>query len=183
MMTGFVISIIILCVLIVIGVVLSVFIKIKYSKKQNTPKTMITTILKHMDLDKKTDFVDLGAGDFRMVFSARSIYKCNSYGVEISPILIFIAKIKRAFLFGTAENPEVKVESLTNTNLKGYDVLYANIDDVLIPDLIENIKRTADDKAFLYTLNTEISNIKPKETFKLNENLTLNKYSISSVKK
>lgn len=182
MMTGFALSLAILFLLILMGSFLSILIKFRFSQKTDTPKEHINQILDLMSLTKDSHFIDLGAGDYRMVFAAKSRHKAQSEGVEISPWLIFISKLRKLIHFGIDSYPKVRVEDLQKIDLSEFDVIYANLDDIVIEGMIDNVSRTANNKAKLFLLNTTLDNIKPIKTVELDSKNKLTSYSIKKIR-
>ncbi len=102
-----------------------------------TPKKIAKDIIKLFDLKDNSSFADLGSGDGRMVFETYKMYKCNSVGYEISPVLLILVKIKKLFLFPFNKKIDLKEESFFKADLSKYNVLYCCLpQDVL--DILED---------------------------------------------
>ena len=182
MQTGFLLSLLILAFLIVASIIISLIIKNQFSQKPNTPKEILNQILHEMKMTKSDKFIDLGAGDYRVVFGARRKIGVDAVGVEISPLYVLIAKIRRLAMFGLNKYPEVRIENLFKTDLSKFTHIYANIDNCLEGGLIENIKRTAKEEAVLFTLNDQLGEIIPDKKIKIDEHNSLLKYSVKRIK-
>ncbi|MEM4260650.1 MAG: class I SAM-dependent methyltransferase [Candidatus Woesearchaeota archaeon] len=95
----------------------------------------IEFILKQIKFKKNNRFVDLGCGDGRVVRTAVKKYQLIGLGVDINPILIFIARVYAYFSMITSNISFIR-GNFFNISLKNTDYVYI----FLMPDLIKKLK-------------------------------------------
>jgi len=85
-----------------------------------TNHTKVERMLKLVELKQDEKFIDLGSGDGRLVFAAAK--KCkHATGVEISPLLHIISKLKKTK--SKSKNTTLIRDTLWNVDLSEYDVI------------------------------------------------------------
>lgn len=98
-----------------------------------TRKKLINTIIQHLKLKKSMKILELGCGDGRFLREASKQYKTSGLGIDINPIVVFIAKIKARMQ--KIKNIEFRVQNIFKTDMAGYDVIYL----FLMPKLLEKM--------------------------------------------
>jgi len=136
----------------------------------STPKKILKEIIKKFNLKKEQNFVDLGSGDGRMVFAVNKIYKCQSIGYEISPLLLIIQKLKKIFFAPFNSKVQFREESFFNVSLSEYDVLYCSLPEALLSNLEEKFKEELKEGTKVFTYKSKLPNKKGKE-IKLKEGI------------
>lgn len=98
-----------------------------------TKQKEVEYILKEAGLKKGQVFYDLGCGDGRVVRTAVKQYKVKGTGIDISPVLIFIANIK--CLLYKVKGVRFRVENIVHTDIHDADVIFI----FLMPAFIEKL--------------------------------------------
>lgn len=99
-----------------------------------TKKKELYLILEEAHLKKNQIFLELGSGDGRVVRTAVKKYRVKGIGVDINPLLNFLAKnIAR---LQRLDNITFKTENIFKTNFNNADVIYI----FLMPGLIKKLK-------------------------------------------
>jgi cyclopropane fatty-acyl-phospholipid synthase-like methyltransferase len=99
-----------------------------------TSHKKVKRMLDLVDLKKHEKFIDLGSGDGRLVFAAAQ--KCDhATGVEISPMLHIISKLKK--IKNKIKNATLIRDTLWNIDLKEYDV----VSIYFIPHRMKKLKK------------------------------------------
>lgn len=155
----------------ILAILLSVLIRRRYSKVPDTPIQLIPRILDIIGLAPTDTFIDLGAGDFRIVKSAS--LSCQSSGIELSPLHLMYAKFRRPK--GARKKYNVMAGNLLSHNLEKFNVLYVNIDPDLMKCLFP-LQSPSNNKKRVYILNREIVGSKYTSRHDLDEKNTLYEY-------
>lgn len=92
-------------------------------------------ILSQIPFKKNTHFIDLGCGDGRVVRVAVKKYQLIGLGIDINPILIFIARIY-ANLSKIKNNLEFRTGNIFKVSLNQAQYIYL----FLMPELIVKLK-------------------------------------------
>jgi hypothetical protein len=99
-----------------------------------TSKKQLERILKHANLKKNAEFVELGSGDGRLVRFAVKHYQVNGVGIEINPLLVwwsnYLARKDRI-----SKNVLFKKLNIFDYPLQKVDYLYL----FLMPELIKSL--------------------------------------------
>ncbi len=99
-----------------------------------TKSKIIDNILKKADLKEKMVFFDLGCGDGRIVRKAVENYQVKGIGVDVNPLLIFIAQLISRFK--KIDNLQFVNKDIFEVDLAQADVIYL----FLMPKLIDKLK-------------------------------------------
>lgn len=150
-------------------IILSLLIRTRYSKDPDTPTELIPKIIKLMDLQPSDKFIDLGAGDFRMVNTVAKY--CQSYGVELSPVHLVTAQLLRLL---NRRRSHILTENLLKTDLTKYNKIYLNLDSKIIRALATKLPTKAG--VIIYSLNDKLENIEATKVHELNNSYTLFEY-------
>ncbi|KKP37746.1 MAG: hypothetical protein UR27_C0003G0068 [Candidatus Peregrinibacteria bacterium GW2011_GWA2_33_10] len=85
-----------------------------------TPRKGIERMLKAANIKKNEKVYDLGCGDGRLVELAVKKYQADGYGIELSPIIYFMAKIRKIL---TQSKVKIIFANFMNQNYKNADVV------------------------------------------------------------
>lgn len=99
-----------------------------------TKQKEVDLILREAHLKKDQFFLELGSGDSRVVRTAVNKYQVRGLGIDINPILTFIAKIKSKIQ--KLKNIEFQTQNIFKVNFKEADVIYI----FLMPGLIRKLE-------------------------------------------
>jgi len=117
-----------LLILAIIVIILSMLVaSLIFTRKSFAPwipssKKIIREALQKLPLQPGMLFVDLGAGDGRIVFLAAREFKLNAEGYEISPLPYMYAKVHS--LLAYTKQARIFFKNLFNVNLRKYDVIF-----------------------------------------------------------
>lgn len=75
-----------------------------------------------VDLKPGERFYDLGCGDGRVVMEAGTVYKANAIGIELTPVMYTVCRLRQ--LFSGARGVTFKWKSLYHEDLRQADVIY-----------------------------------------------------------
>jgi trans-aconitate methyltransferase len=85
-----------------------------FSKSPFVPleKVLIDKGLNHLNMKKEDRFLDIGCGDGRVVFSCAKKYPGATFykGIEIIPVLVYTAKLKRFLIKKVEEREKISFE-------------------------------------------------------------------------
>lgn len=85
-----------------------------------TPKRAALKMLKSAKIKPREILYDLGCGDGRIVHLAATKYKAQATGLELSPIIFLMAKLKQLLLFSPAR---ILFRNFKNFSLANADII------------------------------------------------------------
>ncbi len=98
-----------------------------------TKNREIDTILKSANLKKGQMFLDLGCGDARVVRKAVQQYGVKGIGIDINPVVLFIARLKSRF--SKTQDIIFLRQDILEVDIRSYDIIYL----FLLPDLLKKL--------------------------------------------
>lgn len=144
MLNGISLGIMTVIILLIGGFVLTLLINAFLIPLLKTPKEVIEEIVEIMDLKKEDHLVDLGSGDGRLLLKAHSNSGCRCTGYDISPIMLIIARTKKALQFPLSKDFFFEPEDIFKVNLEKFTKVYCYLDEksleILKPKLEKFIK-------------------------------------------
>ncbi len=124
MWNGIIFSIMLIGILFFLGAILTSLSFIFLAPIVHTPKKVLDEVMKIMNPEDGDNILDLGCGDGRILIEASKYAKIKGKGVDISPIIVMIAKWNKYLHFKTARKIELEVENLFETKLEGFNKIY-----------------------------------------------------------
>lgn len=85
-----------------------------------TPTARVKKMLELAKIKKGERVYDIGCGDGRIVILANKLYKADAVGIELSPIMYFVAKVRNRLTGGKAK---FILGDLRNQNLSDANVI------------------------------------------------------------
>lgn len=144
MLNGISLGIMTVFILLLGGFILTLLINAFLIPLVKTPKEVIAEIVEIMDLKKEDHLVDLGSGDGGLLLKAYANSGCKCTGYDISPVMLIIAKTKKAFQFPLSKDFFFEVEDIFKIDLEKFTKVYCYLDEksleILKPKLKEFIK-------------------------------------------
>ena len=96
--------------------------------------------LSSIPITKNMTFLDIGCGDGRVVITAVKKYKVCGVGVDINPILIWIARISASWQ--KLHNIKFYISDIEKTDFSKADIIYI----YLFPKLVEKLSKKIKDE-------------------------------------
>jgi len=131
-----------------------------------TPQFIVNKMLDLADAKDGDVVVDLGCGDGRIVITAARDYKCQSFGYEINPELVQLAK--KAVAKEGLNNAYIRQHDMFKVDLSKTDIatlyLEVELNDKLVPQLM-NMKKGAR----IVSYNHNIPKINQQQVYKIND--------------
>jgi SAM-dependent methyltransferase len=170
MLNGISLGIILIFVFLFLGLIITLLIPILLTPVFGTPQKVLDEILKLMDIRKEDRVVDLGCGDGRFVIKAYEQFQCNSFGFDLSPILILIAKVKKFFKFPFSKDILFEVDSIFNVDLKSFTKIYVFLDEKSMLALKKKFEKYIKKGGVVYSYIHPIPELKSKRVKLSNDN-------------
>jgi hypothetical protein len=121
-----------------------------------TKDDVASKILSHLKLKKGAKFIDLGAGDGRVVKIARDTFKLNAIGFEVNPMLQIYSKLRYGItLSGT---------NLFKAPISNADIIYIYLFPKLIAKLEKKLTSEAKKGAIIICYSFPILGLSKKLT-------------------
>lgn len=89
---------------------------------QPTPPGDLARIIQHLSLDASDRFVDLGAGDGRVVLSVARATGAHCTGIEAAPLMVIVGMFRTRL--GGAGRARIQIGDLYRADLSPYDAAY-----------------------------------------------------------
>jgi predicted RNA methylase len=163
MVNGITVGIILVCIFLFAGFILTLLVSLLLPPLFGTPKKVLDEIVQLMDLEKDDILVDLGSGDGRLLLSAFGSSSCRCIGYDISPISLIIANTKKLVRFPLSKDISFEAEDVFDIDFSNASKVYCFLDergmDILRPKLESFIKNGGEVFSYVY----DIPNVKGKE--------------------
>lgn len=150
MLNGITLGVVIIVVLLIGAFVLTLLINAFLVPLFKTPKKVLQEIVDVMELEQNDHLVDLGSGDGRLLLKAHRNSSCTCTGYDISPIMLIIARTKKAIQFPMAKNIFFEAEDIYKVDLEDFSKIYCYLDEKSMRILRPRLE------AFLNKKNTKI---------------------------
>ncbi len=162
MPNGLALAINILIVLLLLSYIVSMILNF-FSPYYATPKKLVKEIVKKFGLKSNEKFADLGCGDGRVVWATHKMFKCESVGYEISPVLLMMIKLSKALYAPFNKKIQFVEEDFFKVDLKVFDVIYCCLPDETLKILSKKFKKELKKGSRVYTYKRELPNLKSKK--------------------
>lgn len=162
MPNGLALAINILIVLFLLSYIVSMILNF-FSPYYATPKKLVKEVIKKFQLKPNEKFADLGCGDGRVVWAVYKMYKCESTGYEISPVLLLVIKLSKAILAPFNKKIKFVEEDFFKVDLKEYDVIYCCLPEDTLGLLSKKFKKELKKGSRVYSYKREIPNLNGKK--------------------
>lgn len=163
MVNGITVGIVLVCIFLFAGFILTLFISLLLPPLFKTPKGVLNDIVDLMDLDKEDVVVDLGSGDGRLLLNIHGQYGCRCIGYDISPILLIVANTKRILQFPLSKGITFVPENVFDVDFSNSTKVYCYLDEkgmeILKPKLEKYIKNGGEVFSYIH----ELKSVKGKE--------------------
>ncbi len=173
MLNGISLGIMTIIILLLGGFVLTLLINAFLIPLFKTPKEVLAEIIEIMDLKKEDHLVDLGSGDGRLLLKAHGNSGCKCTGYEISPVMLIIARTKKALQFPLSKDFFFEPEDIFKVDLEKFTKVYCYLDrkslEILKPKLKEFVKSGGD----VYSYKHSVKGIGREEKILLKNGIPL----------
>lgn len=181
MYNGLIASTLLLIILIFFGIIVSFLINLFLVPIIMTPKKILKEISKIIAKNRiktgKLNVYDLGSGDGRMLLALnKEIEIRKGIGIEISPILLVIAKIKTFLDLGLKPNIKYEADSLFDIDLTMSDIIYCHLSDDATEILSDKFKKELEQGTIVYSYIHKIPNRKKENKYELSNGQVLWEY-------
>lgn len=173
MINGIGMGVILTVVMLFGGIIVTILINILLAPIIKTPKDIIDEILESMKLEKEDRFLDLGCADGRVVLEAYKKAKCRSFGFDISPIMIIIARTKRILSFPMNKDIVFDAENIFDVSLKDFSKIYCYLDETSMEILGRRLKKYLKSGGEVFSYKYAIKSLKAKKKVKLSNGESL----------
>jgi SAM-dependent methyltransferase len=173
MINGITLGIIMIIILLLGAFILSLLINAFLIPLFKTPKDVLQEIVDIMDLKREDSLVDLGSGDGRILFKAFRQSSCKCLGYDISPIMLIIAKTKKALQFPFTKDILFETEDIYKVNLKEFTKIYCYLDTKSLKILRKKFEAFVKNGGEIYSYAYPIDSINNQEKIILSNNIPL----------
>jgi tRNA A58 N-methylase Trm61 len=178
MQRGLILATTLLLVLIFVSIVMTYLTNIFLVPVLMTPKKVVDEIINKMNLKPGDKVYDLGAGDYRVLFSAVTSQKVNVYGYEISPILNYYARFKRFITKNKLGKVSINNESFFKTNLENADHIYCHLNPKALSAIQTKLKEELKEGAKVYSYEYPFEGETPSSVEELSNGIKLYVYTL-----
>lgn len=167
MVNGITVGIVLIVAMLIGAFLLTVLINLLLVPVIKTPKNIIKEIIDLMSLKKEDVFVDLGCGDGKIVLEAYADAKCKCYGLDLSPIMIIIARTFRILRHPINKDIVFNVENIYEAPLNEFTKVYCYLDTKSLKVLRKRFERFLKDGGKVYSYKYKIEGLKEKKKIEL----------------
>ncbi len=164
---GITVGFILIVVMLVGAFLLTVLINLLLVPMLRTPRGVIKEIISLMNLTKKDVFVDLGCGDGKMVLEAYENAKCKCFGLDLSPIMIIVARTLRILKYPLNKDIVFDVENIFEAPLEPFTKIFCFLDIRSMNILKRKFGKFLDSGGSIYSYKYSIEGLEPKKKTKL----------------
>ncbi len=176
MANGITVGIVLIVIMLIGAFLLTVLINLLLVPILKTPRDIIHEIIDLMNLTKDDTFVDLGCGDGKVVLEAYDNAKCKCYGLDLSPIMIIIARTFRILKYPTNKDIIFDVENIYEASLKDFTKIYCYLDAKSMSILKKKFEKFIKGGGEVFSYRYEIKGLKAKKKEKLSNGEYLHIY-------
>jgi hypothetical protein len=169
MLNGITLGIVMIVVLLVGAFVLTLMINAFLIPLFKTPKDVLTEIVDIMNPQKEDRIVDLGSGDGGILFKAHRQSGCKCTGYDISPIMLIIARTRKALQFPLSKDFEFEAEDIFRVNLEKFTKIYCYLDQKSMNILKEKLKKFVKKGGEVYSYRYGIGGLEKERRVVLND--------------
>ncbi|MGI6443415.1 MAG: class I SAM-dependent methyltransferase [Candidatus Dojkabacteria bacterium] len=177
MANGITVGIVLTFIMLSGAFLLTVLINILLVPIIKTPRKVISEIIDAMNLKKDDSFVDLGCGDGKVVLEAYTNAKCKCYGLDLSPIMIILARTLRILKYPANKDIVFEVENIYEVSLKDFTKIYCYLDTKSMGILKKKLQKFIKDGGEVFSYKYGIEGMKEKKKVKLSNDEYLYIYS------
>lgn len=170
MANGITVGILLIVVMLIGAFLLTVLINLLLVPVIKTPKSIIKEIIDLMGLKKEDVFADLGCGDGKIVLEAYADSKCKCYGLDLSPIMIIIARTFRILRYPINKDIVFNVENIYEVPLKEFTKIYCYLDEKSMKILKKKFENFVKSGGTVYSYRYKIPSLKEKKKIELSNN-------------
>lgn len=167
MVNGITVGILLIVVMLIGAFLLTVLINLILVPVLKTPKSIIKEIIDLMSLKKEDVFVDLGCGDGKIVLEAYADAKCKCYGLDLSPIMIIIARTCRILRYPVNKDIVFNVENIYEAPLGEFSKVYCYLDEKSLKILKKRFEKLIKDGREIYSYKYKVEGLKEKKKIEL----------------
>jgi len=167
MLNGITIGILLIVGMLIGAFLLTIFINLLLVPIIKTPKKVVNEIVDLMKLKKEDVFVDLGCGDGNIVLQAYANSKCKSYGLDLSPIMIVIARTFRILRYPVNKDIVFNVENIYEAPLEEFSKVYCYLDEKSLKILKKRFEKLIKDGGEIYSYKYKIGGLREKKKIEL----------------
>lgn len=167
MVNGITVGILLIVVMLIGAFLLTVLINLILVPVLKTPKSIIKEIIDLMSLKKEDVFVDLGCGDGKIVLEAYADAKCKCYGLDLSPIMIIIARTCRILRYPVNKDIVFNVENIYEAPLEEFSKVYCYLDEKSLKILKKRFEKLIKDGGEIYSYKYKVEGLKEKKKIEL----------------
>lgn len=167
MVNGITVGILLIVVMLIGAFLLTVLINLILVPVLKTPKSIIKEIIDLMSLKKEDVFVDLGCGDGKIVLEAYADAKCKCYGLDLSPIMIIIARTFRILRYPVNKDIVFNVENIYEAPLEEFSKVYCYLDEKSLKILKKRFEKLIKDGGEIYSYKYKVEGLKEKKKIEL----------------
>lgn len=177
MANGITVGIVLTFIMLSGAFLLTVLINILLVPIIKTPRKVISEIIDAMNLKKDDSFVDLGCGDGKVVLEAYTNAKCKCYGLDLSPIMIILARTLRILKYPANKDIVFEVENIYEVSLKDFTKIYCYLDTKSMGILKKKLQKFIKDGGEVFSYKYGIKGMKGERKVKLSNGEYLYIYS------
>jgi len=177
MANGITVGIVLIVIMLIGAFLLTILINILLVPILKTPRDIIHEIVNLMNLKKDDTFVDLGCGDGKIVLEAYSNAKCKCYGLDLSPIMIIIARTFRILKYPTNKDIIFEIENIYEASLKDFTKIYCYLDEKSMSILKKKFEKFIKNGGEVFSYMYPIKGLKAKKKVELSNKKHLYIYS------
>jgi predicted TPR repeat methyltransferase len=173
MLNGISLGIMTVIILLLGGFILTLLINAFLIPLLKTPKEIISEIIEIMDLKKEDHLVDLGSGDGRLLLKAYSNSGCLCTGYDISPVMLIIARTKKALQFPLSRDFFFEPEDIFKVDLEKFTKIYCYLDEKSLEILKPKLEKFVKSGGEIYSYKHNVKGIEKEEKILLGNEIPL----------
>lgn len=177
---GIIVGITLVIIMLIGAFLLTVLINLLLVPVIKTPRDVIKEIVGLINLKEEDTFVDLGCGDGKVVLEAYANAKCKSYGLDLSPIMIIIARTFRILKYPVNKDIVFDVENIYEASLKDFSKIYCFLDKRSMEIMGKKFEKFIKSGGGIYCYKYNVEGLKPEKKIELSNGEYLYVYEKAS---